>query len=145
MLYARRMSRFIDDYLLYLLAQASGKASAAFHEELTAEGVAVSTWRILAALYPDSPTGIGELAKDCLAKQPTMTRQIDRLAAAGLVQRQARVDDRRRVEVRLTPAGRALADRLTTMASAQERRILQRYTATEVTQLKAILSGLLTS
>ncbi len=139
------MARFIDDYLLYLLARASGKASAGFHEELAAEGVAVSTWRILATLHPDSPTGIGELAESCLAKQSTMTRRIDRLDSAGLVLRQESADDRRRVEVRLTPAGRALADRLTSMASAHEERILRRYTAAQIAQLKAVLSDLLTS
>ncbi len=138
------MARFTDEYLLYLLAQASGRASAAFHQELAAECVAVSTWRILATLYPDAPASIGELAESCLAKQPTMTRQVDRLAKAGLITRQLSEDDRRRVEVRLTPVGRKLADRLTEMARVHEARILQGYTASEISQLKAALTGLLT-
>jgi len=138
------MTRFIDDYLLYLLARASGRASAAFHTELSAEGVTVSTWRILATLYPDSPASVGELAESCLAKQSTMTRRIDRLAAAGLVTRETGTDDRRRVEVRLAPAGRTLADRLTVMASAHEARVLGKYTAAEAADLKAALTGLLT-
>ncbi len=138
------MTRFIDDYLLYLLAQASSRASAAFHAELAAEGVTVSTWRILATLYPDSPASVGELAESCLAKQSTMTRRIDRLAAAGLVTRAAGADDRRRVEVRLAPSGRTLADRLTVMASAHEAKVLRQYTAAEAAVLKATLTGLLT-
>ena len=138
------MTRFIDDYLLYLLARASGRASAAFHTELSTEGVTVSTWRILATLYPDSPASVGELAESCLAKQSTMTRRIDRLAAAGLVTRETGTDDRRRVEVRLAPAGRTLADRLTVMASAHEARVLGKDTAAEAADLKAALTGLLT-
>ena len=138
------MTRFTDDYLLYLLAQASSRASAAFHKELAADGIAVSTWRILATLYPDSPASIGELAESCLAKQPTMTRQIDRLAAAGLVTRNASEKDRRKVEVRLVPAGRLLANRLTSMASAHEAELLRKYSAAEIATLKAALNGILT-
>ncbi len=142
--YYSGMKRFTDDYLLYLLAQASGKASAAFHAELATEGVSVSTWRILATLYPDAPASIGQLAESCLAKQPTMTRQVDRLITAGLVVRQQRVDDRRKVEVRLAPAGRKLADRLTAMARMHEARALVGYTKSEISQLKTALIGLLT-
>ena len=138
------MARFTDDYLLYLLAQASAAASAAFHGELAAQGVPVSTWRILATLYPDAPASIGELAASCLTKQPTMTRQIDRLARAGLVQRSAATGDRRKVTVSLTQEGRALADRLTTMARAHEARILQGYDAAQAQQVKDVLTGLLT-
>ena len=137
------MERFTENYLLYLLAQASGKASAEFHGELAAEGVPVSTWRILATLYPDTPASIGELAESCLTKQPTMTRQVDRLAAAGLVTRALNADDRRKVKVSLTPDGRRLADRLATMARAHEARLLREYTPEQAAELKAALAGLL--
>ena len=68
------MNRFVDRYLLYLMAQASHRISAEFHNRLTAEGVAVPTWRILASLYPDATLSVGQLARACLTKQSTMTR-----------------------------------------------------------------------
>jgi len=137
------MKRFTDDYLLFLLAQASGNASAAFHAQLAAKGIPVSTWRILATLHPDTPASIGELAESCLTKQPTMTRQIDRLTKAGLVTRDAAKSDRRRVQVALTPAGRSLADQLTALARTHEAKVLQGYSAQQVADLKSVLSGLL--
>lgn len=137
------MKRFTDDYLLFLLAQASGNASAAFHAQLAERGIPVSTWRILATLYPDAPASIGELADSCLTKQPTMTRQIDRLTKTGLVTRDPAKTDRRRVLVTLTPAGRSLANQLTALARAHEANVLQGHSPQQITDLKTILSGLL--
>ena len=104
------MARFTDDYLLALMAQASDLISSEFHDELANRRVPVSTWRIVATLSPDEPATIGELSRSCLAKQPTMTRQIERLVAQGLVQRESsKRNDRRQVKVRLTEEGRRLA------------------------------------
>lgn len=136
------MTRFTDDYLLFLLAQASGRASAEFHAELDRAGIPVATWRILASLYPDAPAGIVQLAASCQTKQPTMTRQVDRLIAQGLVQRDRATGDRRRVTVRLTDQGRTLADTLTTRAKAHEAKVLAGYSEAEVTRLKATLQDL---
>jgi hypothetical protein len=56
-------ARFVDDYLLYLLARASHAASAGFHARLKARGVAVSVWRVVATLHgaPEGGT-VGGLA-----------------------------------------------------------------------------------
>jgi len=135
--------RFVDSYLLYLLAQTSAAASAGFHDHLHTRGVPVSTWRILATLSPDARLGIGELAASCLTKQPTMTSQIDRLERDGLVMRAAGTGDRRRVQVRLTDKGRALADRLITEAKTHESRLLSGHSREEVAHLKSALRRLL--
>ena len=136
------MARFTDTYLLYLLAQASSRASAGFHAQLAAMGIAVSTWRILATLYPDAPAGISELAASCLTKQPTMTRQIDRLVKAELVSRHMIRGDRRRVQIRLTEQGRGLAARLTALASTHEAKILAGLAPAAIAQVKQVLADL---
>lgn len=136
------MARFIDDYTLYLLAQASAAASAGFHARLKDQGVAVAEWRILASLYPGQAAGVSELAQTCLTKQSTMTRQIDRLAQQGLVTRQGGDDDRRRVSVTLTEPGRALTARLTQQATAHEAEMLDRLDTTEISALKRALQKL---
>ena len=130
--------KFTDDYLLYLMAQASAAISAEFHGWLEREGVAVGDWRILASLHPDAVMTISELAASCMSKQPTMSRMIDRLAERGLVEREAFGADRRRVGVRLTGAGAALAARLVREARAHEARVLARFDA-DPNDLKALL------
>jgi len=136
------MTRFIDDYLLYLLSHASTKASAGFHAQLSDLGLPVSTWRILSSLYPDAPSGVNALADACLTKQSTMTRQIDRLEKAGLVTRDSEGKDRRRVTVWLTIKGHMLAHELTAKAKAQEAEVLAGLTSEEITALKAALAKL---
>ncbi|MGB0411466.1 MAG: MarR family winged helix-turn-helix transcriptional regulator [Pikeienuella sp.] len=136
------MAKFTDDYLLFLLAQASAAASASFHNSLAQQGVAVSTWRILASLYPDDAMTISELAHSCMAKQPTMTRMIDRLAAEGIVVRVPAKTDKRRVLVRLTDAGREKAATLVAAAKIDESEALAGYTAEERATLKATLRRL---
>ncbi|MEM8753563.1 MAG: MarR family transcriptional regulator [Pseudomonadota bacterium] len=136
------MTRFTDDYLLALMAQASSAISADFHRWLAEERVTVATWRALASLYPDQALTVGELSASCLAKQPTMTRRIDRLAAEGLVERIAGDGDRRRVLVRLTAVGRARAATLVAEAQAHERRLLATYSPAEAAALKTLLRGL---
>jgi len=71
--------RFIDDYLLYLLARASAGISAQFHARLKTHGLQVPEWRVLASLSDGDGMTIGELATLALQRQPTMTKIIDRL------------------------------------------------------------------
>lgn len=132
--------RFADDYLLYLMARASAALSAEFHGWLAARGVAVADWRILASLHPDAALTVGELAAACLARQPTMTRMLDRLEAKGLVERLPDGEDRRRTRIRLTAAGGAAAAPLVAEARAHEAR---RLPPEEIAALKALLRPLI--
>lgn len=120
-----RPVRFVDGYLLYLLARASGIASAEFHDRLKARGVPVPVWRILAVLKDTAGVTVGELAARCLANQPTITKTVDRMQAQGLVVRITDTGDRRRVFVRLTPAGEMLVDELIDDAKAHQDRLVR--------------------
>ena len=133
--------RFTDTYLLYLLAQASSKASAEFHNSLSKNSISVSTWRILATLYPDAPATVGELAQICMIKQPTMTRQLDRLVSDGLIARHEG-QDRRRVVIKLTPAGKKIAHRLTETAKAHEAKLLNGLDPDDVARMIETLQKL---
>jgi MarR family transcriptional regulator, organic hydroperoxide resistance regulator len=134
---------FTDDYLLFLLAQASAAASEAFHAELRQSGLHVSTWRILASLYPAEILTVGALAQKCLLKQPTLTRALDRMALDGLLKRTHSTKDRRAVFVELTERGRELTQSKVQMAKDHERRILQGFTDAQADEIKAVLHGLL--
>ncbi len=51
---------------------------------------------------------MGDLAHDLGLAESSVTRLVDRLVAAGLVERRSTAEDRRRVVAGLTPAGKAL-------------------------------------
>ena len=130
---------FVDSYLLYMLAQASDALSREFHSQLADLGVSIPTWRILASLYPAKTLNVGGLAQKCMIKQPTLTRQLDRLCAEGLTQRVHETQDRRGVLVSLTAEGRQKAKCYVEMASAHEQHLLSAYTPEEIAQLKSVL------
>jgi MarR family transcriptional regulator, organic hydroperoxide resistance regulator len=56
-----------------------------------------------------APVALKELGRLLIAEAGHPSRLVDRLVEAGLVERRAAQDDRRRVELELTPAGRRLA------------------------------------
>ena len=121
--------RFIDDYLLYLLARASHLISAEFHQELRRRGVPVPVWRVLASLVGSRAGGtVTGLAETCLLQQPTMTKLLDRMTRDGLVERRPDAKDRRVVRISLTPAGAAKAAGLVAAARQHEAAVLARQT-----------------
>lgn len=138
-----REPRFIDEYLLYLLARASHVVSAEFHRVLRAKGVAVAEWRVLATLSGGEGESVGALAAACLMQQPTMTKTLDRMAREGLVTRGADPGDARVVRVRLTDQGAAAATGLVEAARAHEAAVIARMAPGEAARAKALLRGLL--
>src|SRR4051794_4153706 len=88
-------ARFIDDYLLYLLARASHVVSTEFHEQLRRRGISVPVWRVLASLIGSTGETVTGLAEVCLLQQPTMTKLLDRMVRDGLVKRSQDTRDRR--------------------------------------------------
>ena len=103
--------RFVDDYLLYLLARASSEVSAQFHTRLKQHGLQVPEWRVLASLSDGDGMTVGELAARALQRQPTMTKIINRMEISGLIERRQGASDRRQVRIHITPEGRRRIDR----------------------------------
>jgi DNA-binding MarR family transcriptional regulator len=145
--------RFVDDYLLALLARASHVVSAEFHARLRARGVPVGVWRVLATLSgaPAAGTGpgtgegatVGELARVCLMQQPTMTKLLDRMGRDGLVERRPTAADRRHVLVVLAPKGKALVQDLLAAARAHEAEVLARHPESEAQAIKSLLRAVI--
>ncbi|MBW6398136.1 MarR family transcriptional regulator [Roseomonas sp. HJA6] len=132
--------RFVDDYLLSLLARASHVISAEFHDRLRARGVSVPVWRVLATLS-GGPETVTMLAEACLLQQPTMTKVLDRMERDGLVTRQQDARDRRLVRVHLAPKGEAMLNDLLTAARAHEAEVVARHP--DVAAIKDLLRSLI--
>ncbi|MGM9427309.1 MarR family winged helix-turn-helix transcriptional regulator [Hydrogenophaga sp. MI9] len=100
-----------------------------------------------AALAP-AATGLqgglpmGQLARDVLAKQPTVTKLVQRMADDGLVTLLADPADQRRTLVAATANGQRIAAALIEQARAQETNLLSRWSAGEAEALKRHLQRL---
>ena len=136
-------SEFVDSYLPYLLARASFTISSEFHAQVEAAGLSVSEWRILASLSGVKQRTVGELAEIVLAKQPTVTKMVLRMASENLVTRSPCTQDKRQAWVSLTPKGKKLVKPLLKKAQQHEQLVLALLGHAQSASLKTILQKLI--
>ena len=134
-----KASRFVEDYLPALLAQASQLISSEFHEVARQQGFSVSEWRVMASLAGAESISIGRLAQITVTKQPTVTRLLDRMEARGQVERLPHDSDRRITLVRITPEGLKAVEHLMELAREHEHRVLEPFGLQRAEDLKATL------
>jgi DNA-binding MarR family transcriptional regulator len=134
---------FVSDYLLYLLAAASDAASEQFHQTVRKAGLRVPEWRVLACLYDHDGAMITELARLALVEQSRLTRIVLQMEKRGLVRRTGDPDDKRRVHIHLSEAGRSLASELVQKAKIHEKILLETLQNSEAKSLKPALKALL--
>ena len=113
------------------LLRAADLADARLSRELAGLGLEPGWFDVLAALrragkpYELNPTALG---KAMLLSSGGVTKRLDRLAEAGLVERRPDPGDRRGTLVRLTPKGKRVVDRSLEAHVANEKRILAALT-----------------
>jgi DNA-binding MarR family transcriptional regulator len=134
--------RFVDQYLGYLLGQANHALYREFDTHVRAAGLSSIEWRVLATLHDGEPLTVSQLAHEVLAKQPTVTKLVQRMSEQGWVELHADPADQRRTLVAVTPAGRRLVRPLVTKARAHESAILRTLAASEKAALKKLLEKL---
>ena len=97
-------------------------------DELRAEhGMTLSAYDVLVHLYeaPRQRLRMNQLASSVVLTPSGITRLVDRLESAGLVERQMCATERRAIEVVLTPAGR---DRFRKAAKTHLRGVAEHFT-----------------
>ncbi|WP_330250259.1 MarR family transcriptional regulator [Nocardia sp. NBC_00565] len=97
----------------YLVLAAQREGARLIGLELKPLGVTTAQGEVLRVLQDHQPltlNGLGELLVCETGTSPS--RLVDRLCAAGLVNRQPGVLDRRHIELTLTPEGREVAERI---------------------------------
>lgn len=134
---------FVEDYLSYLLAKTGSLVAAQFHDVVRQAGLSVTEWRVLATLSDGVARTVGDLARLVLVPQPTLTRQLDRMAGDGLIERRGDPKDRRRAAIVPTPAGQARVAPLLLAAKAHESAIARRHDGARVAALKATLRDMI--
>jgi len=97
----------------------------AFEKMLRPYGITAAQFNVLRILRGAEPDGLcrNELRDRLLTRMPDVTRLLDRMEHARLVERTREGEDRRRVRTRITPKARRLVDRLDdTVAEEHQRR-----------------------
>lgn len=136
---SRKRTRYVDDFLSSLLVRASHAISVDFQKEIEKQRLAPTEWRVLATLSDGDGLTIGQLADIVIAKQPTVTKIIDRMSDAGLVERQTGQVDKRQTTIYTTLQGKELVKELLRKAKQAEASALKRFPEEEVEVLKRTL------
>jgi MarR family transcriptional regulator, transcriptional regulator for hemolysin len=125
-----------------LLATTSKAVGRAFNDTLAAHSGSIPIWLILNALKNEPRRTQLELARAVGIEGPTMTRHLDGLEQAGLVERRRDSVDRRAVQVQLTRAGHTLHGRLLKAVIAFNRQLRTGLSSDDADTLRRLLGQL---
>lgn len=126
----------------YLLGQATHALYKGFDAHVRAAGLSSIEWRVLARLQDGQALTVSQLAHEVLAKQPTVTKLVQRMSEQGWVALQSDAADQRRTLVQATATGRRMVRPLVVRARAHEADMLRTLAAPEQAALKRLLSKL---
>jgi DNA-binding MarR family transcriptional regulator len=102
-----RMER-LEDCISFLISKANQQISRRTRERLAPHGVTPSQYAVLRALWEREAQSSAEVASRLVMDSATITGVVDRLQAAGLLERRPDGDDRRVHRLALTAKGSAL-------------------------------------
>lgn len=110
-----------------------------FADRLQQHGLDLSVWPVLVCLWEEDGVPQGRIGEILGVPGYAMSRGIDRLEAAGLVNRRTDPANRRLRRVFLTDSGRSIQSQLVPLASAVNAEILDLLDDAEQEQMLALL------
>lgn len=133
----------IVDGIGHLLARSRNMLAKSLDVALSEHEITHTQGMILSLLATGKYATATDLARELFIDAASMTRMIDRLEKRKLTVRLPRGDDRRIVNLRLTPAGRILAERLPDIYGSVMNRNFAGFSQEEVVQMRGLLNKLL--
>ncbi len=127
----------------YLMKRVLMAIAQAADKRLEPQGITHAQWGPLFVMLRSGPSTVAELARELQTDPGAMTRLLDRLETKGFCRRERSTDDRRVVNIVLTPEGQAAAELVPTELSQVLNEHLAGFTKAEWTQLKSYLQRML--
>ncbi len=123
------------------LLRTAGTARRALERAVAGSGLTHQQYNVLRILRGAGPAGLPTLAiaARLIEETPGITRLVAGLAARRLLRRTRRAEDRRVVTCRITPAGRALLDRLDGPVTRAAETLMDSLTPAAQARLLALL------
>jgi DNA-binding MarR family transcriptional regulator len=133
----------IEDSIGYLIARSRTRLAKSLDIALVEYDITHAQGSIVLMLSTGKYATAAELARELYIDSASMTRMVDRLEKRGLIQRVRRKDDRRIVDLELSPDGRALAQALPKVYAGVLARSFAGFSQDEMDTLKGLLRKLL--
>ena len=127
----------------YLMRQILNSVSQQVTRELEPQGLTNAQWVPMLKLFLGKASTVAELARECQFDAGSMTRLLDHLEAKGFCRRIRSSDDRRVVNIELTPEGRKAAKEIPAVLSRVQNAHLAGFTVDEWQNLKGYLRRIL--
>ena len=119
------MSFDLSAFLPYQLAVASSRVSKAFADRYRVEfGLTIPEWRVLAHLSQAGSVSVRDIQARVDMDKSKVSRAAARLESVGLIEKRENPDDRRLLDMRLTPKGQAMMARIMPIAEAFQQEII---------------------
>ena len=106
-------------------------------------GLTDAQWKPLLRMLLSQETTVASLARGCYLDAGAMTRLLDRLEAKALCRRVRSLEDRRVVNLELTPEGRAAAEQIPAILGQVQGAAAKGFTVGEFNQLRGFLQRIL--
>ncbi len=134
----------LDQFFPYRLAVLSAKVSKGFAEIYGKEfGISLAEWRVIVHLAMAGKVSVREIYQRVDMDKSKVSRAASRLEAAGVISKKVNAQDKRLVELSLTPKGKRMMNRLAPMARDYEAQVLAVLSPEQRAALEEIFDTLL--
>ena len=113
--------------------------------ELGPYAITTSQWSALRVLWQADGISQVALAQRMLVEKASLTSVLDAMEAGGLISRTRDANDRRKVNIRVTQAGRGLKNKLLPIGAKINKRATQALSAADVKELRRLLARVKTN
>lgn len=131
-----------DDCIFFQFAKAYQLSSRFLTQKVSELNLTSVQAMVLGFLTEEDQISSSELGKRAELDSATLTGILDRLEAAGFLERKSNPDDRRSIHIHLTPKGRALGRETTELLIAANREFLQMLNEKQIKELFSIIQTL---
>ena len=132
---ARKPGRLDDSGLFHLVGYATSRAALelrkVFTQHMEAFGLTTPQFSILMLVFDNGDVNQKQLGQALDISPPNMAVTIDKLVERGWVERVRSTQDRRAMQIHLTPRGRELVERAEKIAATMENPALRMLSAAE--------------
>jgi DNA-binding MarR family transcriptional regulator len=132
-----------NNCILYLFAKAYQRTHGSFKKRLQQCGLTPAQSLVIMALWEDEGVSAGELGKKLSFDYATLSGILDRLADGSWIIKKTSTDDRRALQIYLTPRGRDMTGTLMKVRDDVDEEILGTFNMEEKLLLKRMLKDLL--
>lgn len=128
-----------EDCIFFQLAKAGQTGARFWGQKVSGLGLTATQAMVMRFLLDRDELTSSDLGSRTELDSATMTGILDRLEAAGLIERRPNPSDRRAILVHLTPKGRKTGEELAILMKESNREFMQSFGAEDENSLRTLL------